>query len=184
MQNQDEIITYPPLDMKNSSIILLALLLCSCVAYSKNISLVYSEMRFNIPQGYNIIGSADLAGGMLTFRYGNKKGKGYIAFTDITHESTSDYGCPTGEFYIELFAPSEITKCNKKLLDELSETLLKNRVKRVWETPNVVINYLESKNSSEKIVFVCKKDGRTVQVDSDFLTEAGFRKMFTEILGK
>jgi hypothetical protein len=170
--------------MKNKALILLALLQCSCIAYSQDISLVYSEMRFNIPSGYSIIGSTDLAGGMLAFRYGSERGKDYIAFTDITYKSDSDYGCQISDFYIELFTPSKNTKCNKKHLNDLSEALFKNKVKKVWRSSNVIINYLKSKDNSESLVFVCAKGGGTVQVDSDFLTEDGFRKMFADILKK
>jgi hypothetical protein len=152
------------------------------MAYSQDVPLVFSDMRFNIPNGYSIIGSTDLAGGMLAFRYGNTKGKDYIAFSNITNKSDNDYGCPVGEFYIELFTPSETTRCNKKYLDDLANALFTDKVKKVWRSQNVIINYLKSKNNKESLIFVCKKDGVTVQVDSDFLTEDGFQKMFADLL--
>lgn len=161
---------------------LFTLLLWSCVACSQDVTLAFSESRYRIPDGYSAIVSTDLMGGMLAFKYDNEKGRKYISFTDITNDSAIDYGCPPGEFYTELFSPSNATTCNKKQLNALSEILLKDGVKRVWKAPNVVLNYVKYGDGSGSSVFVCKNDGVTVQVESSFLSEDGFRKMFTEIL--
>jgi len=164
--------------MKISVPILLSFLLWSSVACSQDVTLVYSEMQFHIPDGYSVIGSTDLAGGMLAFRYSEERGKKYITFTSIKDNKTSDHGCLIGEFYNELFSPSKTTNCNKKHLDELKETLLKNRVTKVWRSSNAVFNYLKFDNSSDSIVFVCKNDGTTIQIDSDFFTEEDYKNLF------
>jgi hypothetical protein len=121
-------------------------------------------------------------GNMLAFKYDDKKGGKFISFSDITKDTAIDYGCPPGEFYTELFLPSNTTKCNKRELDALTEILFKDGIKRIWKTPNVVFNYIKHEDGSGSSAFVCRKDGRTVQVDSNFLSEDGFRKMFSEIL--
>jgi hypothetical protein len=151
---------------------------------SKDVALAYSDMRFNIPEGYSVIVSSDLMNGMLAFKYGDEKGRKYIAFSDITNDSAIDYGCPPGEFYVELFSPSGETKCNKKELDSLTEVLLKSGVTKIWKSSNVVFNYIEFKDDTGSSVFICGEDGRTVQVDSSFLTEKGYQRMFADILGR
>lgn len=168
--------------MKMKSMIAFALLLRSCTACSKDVVLDYSEMRFHIPDGYSVIISTDLMNGMLAFKYDAEKGKKFLAFSDVTNDSSIDYGCSPGEFYVELFEPTGATKCNKRALDAATKGLLNEGVAKTWKTSNIIIYYLKFKEGPESLAFVCKKDGRTVQVDSSFLTENDFRKMFEEIL--
>jgi hypothetical protein len=168
--------------MKRKISIIFVFLLWSCAACSKDVLLAYSDMRFQIPDGYSVIVSTDLMNGMLAFKYGEEKGRKFISFSDITNDSAIDYGCPPGEFYTELFSPSGKTKCNKRELDALSDVLLKDGITKIWKTPNTVFNYIEFGDSSGSSVFICKKDGGAIQVDSSFLTEDGFRKMFADLL--
>jgi hypothetical protein len=73
--------------MRNKFFVFLAAILWSSVAYSQDVLLIYSGMKFHVPGGYSVIGSTDLAGGLLAFRYGDERGKDYIALTDITNKS-------------------------------------------------------------------------------------------------
>ncbi|MCU7853836.1 MAG: hypothetical protein KZQ80_16675 [Candidatus Thiodiazotropha sp. (ex Monitilora ramsayi)] len=148
------------------------------MSFSQDVSLVYSEMSFYIPDGYKVIVTSDIGGGMLAFKYGDEKGSNFIALSDKTNDLSIDYGCPPGEFYIELFSPSGSTKCHKRELDALSEGFLKDGVKKVWKTSNTVFNYLDTGDSVGSFVFICRDDGKTIKVSSDFLSEDDFRKMF------
>lgn len=168
--------------MKNKISILFALLLCSCVTYAQDILLDHLGMTFNIPDGYHVIVSTDIGNNMLAFVYGKEKGKKFIAFTDLTNDKAIDYGCAPGKFYTELFTPSGRTKCHKKELDILSKGFLDGGITKVWKSKSAILNYLRLSDGKKSFVFVCGEDGRTIQVDSDFLTEDGFRGMFGDIL--
>jgi hypothetical protein len=121
-----------------------------------------------------------LGNNMLAFRYGEERGKRFVAFSDISNDKIIDYGCPVGEFYIEHFSPTGTTSCHKRELDALTDGFLKGSIKKVWETPDAVYNYLSNEHDLRSFVFICRKDGKTFQVDSDFLTEDDYRKMFDE----
>jgi hypothetical protein len=119
---------------------------------------------------------------MLAFRYGEERGKKFITFTDKTYDSSIDNGCSPREFYIELFTPSGTTTCHSKELDALSEGFLKGSIKKVWRTSDTVYNYLDTGGDAGSFLFVCREDGKTIKINSDFLTEEGYRKMSGNLL--
>ncbi len=168
--------------MKSKILFIFLLFLCSRATYAKDVLLDHLGMTFTIPDGYHVIVSTDMGNNMLAFIYGKEKGKKFIALTDLTNDTAIDYGCAPGKFYIELFTPTGHTKCHKKELDILSKEFLKGGIAKVWKSQNAVLNYLKLDDEKKSFVFICREDGRTIQVDSDFLTEDGYRKMFADLL--
>jgi hypothetical protein len=152
--------------------------------YAQDMPLNHLGMTFSIPDGYQVIVSSDMGNNMLAFIYGEEKGKKFIAFTDLTKDTAIDYGCPPDQFYSELFTPTGRTKCHKRELDILSKGFLKDGVTKVWKSQDAVLNYLRLDNDGKSFVYICREDGRTIQVDSDFLTEDGYRTMFSDILDR
>jgi hypothetical protein len=161
---------------------LLALLLTSCASVSQDVDLIYSDTRLRIPGGYTIIGSKDLGGDMLAFRYGEVRGKDYIAISDKTDDASIDYGCRPAEFYNELFSPSDSTKCHTKELEVLREELLGDGLIKIWKAPGTTINYLDTKKDTGSFIFICYDNGKTIEINSDILAEGDYQKMLGELL--
>jgi hypothetical protein len=170
--------------MKNKISIFFLLLLCSRMINAQDMLLNHLGMTFSIPDGFSVIVSSDMGNNMLAFMYGEKKGKKFIAFTDLTNDTAIDYGCPPGQFYTELFSPTGRTKCHERELDILAEGFLKGGVTKVWKSQDATLNYLRFDEEEKTFVYICRADGRTIQIDSDFLTEDVFRGMLSDILGK
>lgn len=75
-----------------------ALSLSLAVHAGNRIELVYSDLRFSIPAGFAVVGDIGDSQNMLIFRYGDELGKRFLAFEDMTHDETVEYGCPPRHF--------------------------------------------------------------------------------------
>ena len=78
-------------------------ILISPFSYAKgealNVQLVYSGFDFLIPSGQDAIGASGGDSDFLVFRYGKNKGQDYLAFTDMSKDDSSSYGCAPAEFF-------------------------------------------------------------------------------------
>jgi hypothetical protein len=159
-----------------------ALFLTSCASTSQNVDLLYSDTKLVIPGGFSLIGSKDMNGNMLAFRYGKVRGKDYISISNKTNDDSIDYGCAPVEFYNELFTPTGSTICHEKQLNLLRDEFLGNGAIKTWEAPNLTINYLDTSKNAGSFVFICHEDGNIIEINSDFLTENDYKKMLSDLL--
>ncbi len=142
--------------------------------------LIYSDLKFTLPGNFTLIGNFGGKDNILIFRYGNKKGRNYIAFTDMTNDKSIDYGCSSNIFYIDLFSKNSSTSCNKDEIKILSTVFVDNNEIATWKTKKYTLNY--SSNHTKSFVFISGKNGKLIKIDSDFINKDDFKNMFKHIL--
>ncbi|WP_198263144.1 hypothetical protein [sulfur-oxidizing endosymbiont of Gigantopelta aegis] len=116
---------------------------------------------------------------ILIFRYGNEKGKKYIAFTDMTNDITIEYGCAVNVFYNDLFSENKNTSCNLENLDIMRKTFIENKDVVVWKINNYILNYSSGKDKS--FLFLSGRSGKLIKVDSDFIDKKIYKNIFKNI---
>jgi len=157
--------------------IALAALLISQIAISKSgTELVYSMVKFTIPSDYTLIADVGGSDNILIFRYGDEKGKRYIAFTDMTNDVSVDYGCKVDVFFNVLFSKDKNNSCNIDNLNVLDDVFIKNKKVQTWSTGKYQINY--SSDGGSSFVFLGNRNGKLIKIDTDFLSEGEFRSIF------
>jgi len=157
------------------SFLMLTLNACS----QSDIELLYSDLKINLPGEFTLIGNVGGNDNILIIRYGDEKGKKYVAFTDMTNDKSLDYGCPVKVFFEELFSGSNDSGCNAKNLSIFRETFVDNKEVEVWKAGSYIVNYSGGKGKS--FVFVSGDDGKLVKVDSDFLKKEHYKKLLRDI---
>ncbi|HFB63994.1 MAG TPA: hypothetical protein ENJ60_00500 [Aeromonadales bacterium] len=142
--------------------------------------LIYSELKFNLPGNFTLVGDLGGKDNILIFRYGDKKGKNYIAFTDMTNDKSIDYRCSPSIFYMDLFSKNNNTRCNKEKINILNTVFIDNNEIITWKTEKYTLNY--SSDHNKAFVFISGKDGKLIKIDSDFISRKEFKSMFEHIL--
>jgi len=144
-----------------------------------NIELIYSELKLSLPSEFTLIGHLEGQEGFLVFRYGNEKGKRYIAFSDMTDDASIEYGCAVNVFFNDLFSDNRDTPCNSETLDIMREAFIENRETAVWRVNGYVLNY--SSGEGKSFVFLSGENGKLLKVDSDFIDKKTFQDIFKHI---
>ena len=144
-----------------------------------NMEVIYSELKFNLPDNFTLIGDMGGKDNILVFRYGDIKGKNYIAFTDMTNDNTIKYGCSASVFYNDLFSANSDTNCNIENLNIMRNAFIDNKEIVIWRINDYVLNYSSSKDKS--FVFLSGKNGKLIKIDSDFIDKKAFKNIFKKL---
>lgn len=153
-----------------------------CVFSQSNIELVYSELKLRLPGQFTLIGALGDMGeqeDILVFRYGDKLGKNYIAFSDMTNDASIDYGCSINVFYNDLFSNNLDSRCNHENLDLMRKVFIENKEVSVWTINGYVLNYSSGKNKS--FAFVSGRNGKLIGIESDFIDKKTYQNMLRDI---
>lgn len=151
-------------------------------ASSENISvdLRYSGFQFNVPSGAEAIGSTGGNDNFLVIRYGPDKGKKYLAFTNMTHDESLEYGCAPAKFYAVVFSADEEAGCNEEQVSYFRRIFLSDDESSVWNGLDAVVYYTGA--SGIKYLFLVKGGSRLIKIDSDFLSEKELKKVVSVYL--
>ena len=138
------------------------------IASGKSFKLSYSGINVSIPAGQKAIGSAGGEGNFLVFKFSEKAGKKYLAFTDITKDNSIKYGCDTNIFFSVLYKESANNTCNVEELAAYEHVFLKDTDHGIWVTGSIKAYYMVGKTQS--FVFLFSKN-KIIKIDSDFLSK-------------
>lgn len=153
-----------------------AILFWPCiVSAGSNVDFYYQGLLFKIPSGFQVIADLPGAEDFMAFRYGREKGKKYVAFSNLSKDSSVDYGCPPKEFFGQVFRGSGRTSCNPEAVSAFRQNFVNHDNTRIWEIRDMVVYY--SKTDGKSFAFVATKDGMVYKIDSDFMGESGIRSL-------
>lgn len=168
--------------MLKIALFIVLLALSSNTFSQANIELIYSDLKLSLPNNFMLIGALGDMGGqenILIFRYGNEKGKRYIALSDMTNDTSVEYGCSIGLFYNELFSDNKNTDCNNENLNIMRKVFIENKEIAVWAVNGYVLNYSAGKGKS--FVFISGENGKLIGVESDFIDKRTYKNIFKNI---
>lgn len=164
------------------SIFLFSIFSAMACASSDNdrVDLRYSGFQFDVPRGAEAIGSTGGKDNFLVLRYGQDKGKKYLAFTDMTNDESVEYGCAPAKFYVAVFSADADAGCNGEQISAFRKVFLTDGESAVWKGDNAVVYYAVS--SGMKYLFLVKDGSRVIKIDSDFLSETDLKKVVSGYL--
>lgn len=142
-----------------------------------NVQLVYSGFDFLIPPGQSAVGSNGGEDNFLVFRYGEQKGKRYLAFTDMSNDLSIKYGCEAIDFFSEVFESNGNEKCNRNELVNFKKVFLLGAEIGVWKGGDATAYY--TIGDSQSFVFLFGNN-RIIKIDTDFLTEGALKSVLAE----
>lgn len=145
-------------------------------AFAKaNVELVYSDLRFEIPGNFSVVGDAGDNQNILIFRYGDELGKRFLAFSDMTNDKTINYGCPASTFFKGVFFNSDNPECDQDNIKLMQESFVEGRDVDKWSSGEYSIVY--SGDNKKSYIFLIGDNGKLVKLDSDFLEGEAFKKV-------
>ncbi len=139
------------------------------------VDLRYSGFQFDVPSGAEAIGSTGGKDNFLVLRYGQDKGKKYLAFTDMTNDDSVEYGCAPVKFYVAVFSADVDADCNGEQISAFKQVFLSDDESSVWKGSDANVFYTLS--SGVGYLFLVKDSGRVIKIDSDFLSKAELKKV-------
>jgi len=166
--------------MRKYMFVLIIQFLFSAVALSgeNEVRFVYSGFNFYIPKGATVVGAEGGQDNFTFFRFGDDKGKEYLAFTDITNESV-DYGCSAQKFYAHLAGVSGPSTCSNQEIDSFKKILVGDSEVGEWIGKHLTSYYFY--NDSKSFLYVFGKD-KAIKIDSDFLSKSVLKRIIKEYL--
>lgn len=148
----------------------------SISAFAKTgVELVYSDLRFEIPGNFSVVGDAGDNQNILIFRYGDELGKRFLAFSDMTNDKTINYGCPSSTFFKTVFFDTDKPECDQDNVKLMQESFVEGRDVERWSSGEYSIVYSGDKEKS--YIFIIGDNGKLVKVDSDFLESESIKKV-------
>lgn len=160
--------------LKIGSFIVLSFL-CTGAFAKTNVELVYSDLRFEIPGNFSVVGHAGNNQNILIFRYGDELGKRFLAFSDMTNDKTINYGCPVSTFFKGVFFNSDNPECDQDNIKLMQESFVEGRDVDKWSSGEYSIVY--SGDNKKSYIFLIGDNGKLVKLDSDFLEGEAFKKV-------
>ncbi len=156
-----------------------AFALSFAVKADSRIELVYSDLKFNIPAGFTLVGDIGDSLKLLAFRYGDEPGKRFLAFADMTHDQTLDYGCTPGTFFRAVFFATAPNQCDQALIKAMQENFVTDRKVATWSQDSYSLAY--SDHGKKAFLFVIGEDGKLLRIDSDFLSGESLKQIAADI---
>jgi hypothetical protein len=148
----------------------------SISAFAKtNVELIYSDLKFEIPGNFSVVGDAGDNQNILIFRYGDELGKRFLAFSDMTNDKTINYGCPPSTFFKTVFLDTDKSECNQDNVKIMQESFVEGRDVERWSSGEYSIVY--SGDEEKSYIFIIGNNGKLVKVDSDFLESESIKKV-------
>jgi hypothetical protein len=160
-------------------LIAVALSLSIAVHAGNRIELVYSDLRFSIPAGFAAVGDIGDSHNMLIFRYGDELGKRFLAFADMTHDETLEYGCPAGTFFEAVFFETASADCDQNLIKTMQQNFVTDRKVATWTQNSYSLAY--SDHGNKAFLFVIGDDAKLLRIDSDFLDGEALKRIAESI---
>ncbi|PIE41135.1 MAG: hypothetical protein CSA49_05085 [Gammaproteobacteria bacterium] len=146
--------------------LLFALTACSSDE-GKKLSKIYylGALQIDIPAGATaqiITGSKDHH---VLYKYGNEKGKNYLAISQLINGYPVDFGCDVEQMVAAIFTENKNPGCNKSAYDGFKEAYKNKADVSVVASDNATI-YFSKKDKSNAFV---KTSAGIVHVESDWL---------------
>jgi len=157
-------------------ILMIASMSCLAQAQDRNIELVYSEFKFKLPKG-QVTTVASMGGedDILVFKYSNELGKKYVAFTNMSNDSSINWGCELSVFYKDAFLGNTNSDCKKSELEAFNKVFLKENDSGVWGRNGHSVYYIIG--DKNVVLFVVNPSGIVIKIDSDFLRKSGLKNI-------
>lgn len=128
-----------------------------------------------MPAGFAVVGDIGDSQNILIFRYGDELGKRFLAFADMTHDETVEYGCPPGTFFEAVFFEKAAADCDQTLIEAMQENFLRDRKVATWTQDSYSLAY--SDHGNKAFLFVIGKDAKLLKIDSDFLDGESLKRI-------
>jgi hypothetical protein len=148
------------------------------VSDENDVRFFYSGFDFHIPKGATVIGTEGSQDNFTFFRFGNRKGKEYLAFTDITNESV-DYGCSTQQFFSHLAGISGPSTCSSQEIDSFKKIFVSNSDVGEWSGKSLTSYYFFSDSKSFLYVF---GENKIIKIESDFISKSDLKNVIKDYL--
>lgn len=136
-------------------------------AESTKIDLIFSGYRFNIPSGHAAIGSNGGSDNFLVFRYGEKLGEKYIAFTKMPAKEYIGYSCALSVFFNDSFLKNNDSSCNKDEMKAFYQVFIENNEHAHFEQNGYSVYFTIGEKDS--FLFFVDPSGKVIKIDTDFL---------------
>jgi len=159
--------------------VVLVLVSSSSAFASSAVDLVYSDLKFEVPGEFSVIGDAGGNQNILIFRYSDQRGKRFLAFSDMTNDETIDYGCPSYVFFSKVFDLSDNSSCNDDNIEIMRDTFVEGRDVEAWSINDYEVVY--SGSGKKSYAFIIGNYGKLLKIDSDFLGIEAFRSILADL---
>lgn len=165
--------------MKKIIYVLALLLFSSTTLSANNIKLIYATLEFSIPSGFSTLADLHNDENFLVFKYGTNKSADYLAFTNMTNDSSLEYGCLPYTFYNDLFSNANESQCNAESLTILRDVFINNATVDIWHYKHAQLNY--SQKDGKSFVFLTTHNGKLIKIDSDFIIKQDLKNIFAPL---
>lgn len=162
-----------------SILFVLLFLPTSALGEGSSVKFIYSDLAFYIPAEASIIGTKGGDENFTFFRYSTNKGKDFLAFSDMSKDNSSHYGCDPQTFFGLLAGEPHPNDCNKSEVESFRQHFVGNSDKGRWNSAEFTVYYFVSAGQSFLFVF---KDDKTIKIDSDFLDKKELRDIVKHYL--
>lgn len=153
---------------------------CSTTGKPATTQLLYGSHMFTLPDNIFVIAPAARSADMLIFKYGPEQGKKYLAFSRAAANDELDFGCPRADFFAAVFTRQADSGCAREALDEFRKAFVDGRETGVWRGNNLTIYF--SVDSRKSFLFTFDQAGRSILIDTDFLSRAALRRLVDSAL--
>lgn len=165
-------------------VLALLFLICSSGCFSSGgfdtVDFHYSGLTLRIPANACVIASNGGDDNVLIFRYGPEKGKKFLAFSDLTHDSSLSYGCEPAVFFDDVFNENGQSNCNREQLNVFSEVFLTDVEKGSWVGSEMTVYFTIGKEHS--FLFACDANKKVIKIDTDFLNKSELKGIVEKYL--
>jgi hypothetical protein len=164
------------------SIVLFLILPLGCNAENApgRIDLAYGGYVFSIPKNIVVVADAGGDDNILIFRYGQEKGKRYLAFTEMGKDKNLKFGCKPVEFFDSAFSKKEGTECDNAQVLAFKKMFVQGRDVGEWAGNKTTVYYSIGKKQS--FLFLFDKSDNAIKIDTDFLNKSEFKNIVSNAL--
>jgi|GEM_PF-6945883 len=143
------------------------------------IELIFAGIHFKIPAQQEVIALGRGKQRFLIFKYGKRKGKEYLSFTDRSDDIHGLYGCEASKFYARVFGTRETGECKARDVAIYRAPMLSEKKKNgVWRGTNMTAYF--SIGGRQSCIFVFQGSDKFIQIDSDFLDKEALKGILVE----
>jgi len=137
------------------------------IAETNTTRFIYSSLDFYIPSNPTVVGSKAGYDNFVFFRYGDEKGKRFLAFSNMTNDKSVNYGCSAENFYAKLIDENKDYSCNKTEIESFKKYFASNSETGKWNGDNFTSYYFYNIEKSFLFIF---KDNTSIKIDTNFLS--------------
>lgn len=153
---------------------------CNASANPVKTELLYSGHVFSVPQKPTLVASIGGDDNILVLRYGAKKGKKYIAFSDVKNDESQSFGCEASVFFAAIFTASSGDSCNSDELTAFKDVFVNGHDVGEWAGYKLKVYF--SIGSDQSFLFAFDANGKMIKIDTDFLAKTELKDVVSNAL--